>query len=100
MYNVSNLGNVFFETFSTGAVILGLDDGSLDDYIVDGQNGFIIRDEAHAIIVVESILDGTVDRATVRQQAIKTAREKFMSLEARFDMEVDLIEQTAGVGTS
>jgi glycosyltransferase involved in cell wall biosynthesis len=100
MYNVSNLGNVFFETFSTGAVILGLDDGSLDDYIDDTCNGFIVRDEMHAISVVESILDGLVDRAEVRRLAIQTARKRFLSLEERFDMEVDLIERTAqGVGS-
>ena len=32
MYDVSNLGNVFFETYTTGGLVVGKDDGSLDEF--------------------------------------------------------------------
>jgi len=92
MYDVSNLGNVFFESFSVGSVVIGLNDGSLNDYIIDEENGFIVSDEEKAAKIIEKLLNDKALAQKIRDNAISCAKQKFLSIDARFDMEVDLIE--------
>jgi glycosyltransferase involved in cell wall biosynthesis len=93
MYDVSNLGNVFFEIFSIGSIVLGINDGTLDEYINNNVNGFIVNDEIHASQIVENLMNDKVLSKKIRENAITTAKEKVLSLDDRFDMEVDLIEK-------
>ncbi len=93
MYDVSNLGNVFFESFSVGSVVIGINDGSLNDYIINEENGFIVDDEEEASVIVEKLLQDKDMTERIRANAIKCAEEKFLSIDTRFDMEVDLIEK-------
>jgi len=92
MYDVSNLGNVFFETFSVGAIILGLNDGTLNEYLKDGVNGFLIEDEQHACKNILNLLENIKLRGEMSRNAIDFARKNFLSLDERFDKEVTLIE--------
>lgn len=94
-YDISNLGNVFFEIFSVGSVIVGLDDGSLDGYISNGENGFLVNDEARAASIIDDLLAGKIDGDVIRRRAAETATEKVLSAAERFDREVDLIEAHA-----
>jgi glycosyltransferase involved in cell wall biosynthesis len=98
MYDVSNLGNVFFESFAVGAIIVGIDDGSLDDYIEHQKTGFIVSDEDHACLVVERLLMDKQISKTVRGNAKVAAQEKVLSIDKRFDMEVELIENSVRKG--
>lgn len=93
MYDVSNLGNVFFEMFSVGSVIIGLNDGTLDDYVIDKKNGFIINDEEEACIIIEKLLEDKSMLEDIRENAITYVKENVPSIDERFDMEVDLIEK-------
>lgn len=93
MYDVSNLGNVFFEIFSVGAVVLGLNDGSLNEYLKDGENGFLIENEQHACEIVINLLEKPTLKKSLSQNAISFARKNFLSLDERFDKEVNLIEK-------
>lgn len=94
MYDISNLGNVFFEIFSVGSVVIGLNDGSLNDYLIHEENGFVVNNESEASVIVEKLLRNKEITHRIRENAASCARRKFLSLDARFDMEVDLIEQT------
>jgi len=98
MYDVSNLGNVFFETYTTGGVIIGKNDGSLNEYIESGRNGFLVDDTHGVAQVVEEILTGVHDVEGIRQAAISDSRERCFSMEERFDKEIDLIERVAKTG--
>ncbi|MEH6552220.1 MAG: glycosyltransferase family 4 protein [Pseudomonadales bacterium] len=91
MYDHSNLGNVFFEIFSVGAIVVALDDGSLDDYVSDGETGYIVTNEEEACRRIMKIAMGD-DVSKIRSGAIECAKEKFMSIDERFDREVELIE--------
>lgn len=93
MYDVSNLGNVFFEMFSVGSVVIGLNDGSLDDYVIDEENGFIVNDEDEACRVIEKLMSDRNLTEKIRENAITYVKENVMSIDKRFDMEVDLIEK-------
>ena len=96
MYEYSNLGNVFFESFVIGSVIIGKNDGSLDDYLVDGVSGFLVNDEDEACLVVERLLENREMIDEIRNNTRAVARDKFLSIDERFDMEVALIERTVG----
>lgn len=93
MYDHSNLGNVFFETFSIGSVIVGLNDGSLDEYVVNEENGYLVNDEVEACSVIGKLLKNKDRTEMIRKNAINCAKQKFLSIDDRFDMEVDLIEK-------
>jgi glycosyltransferase involved in cell wall biosynthesis len=94
-YDVSNRGNVFFEIFSVGSVVVGLDDGSLDGYVSHGENGFLVREEEAGARVIEDLLAGKIDGDAIRRRASATAAEKVLSAAERFEREVDLIEAHA-----
>lgn len=98
MYDVSNLGNVFFETYTTGGVIIGKNDGSLDDYIETGRNGFIVNDTDEACKIIDEILSGTHDVQAIKNAAKRDARSRCMSMNERFDAEVALIERVIETG--
>ena len=95
MYDYSNLGNVFFEIWSAGAVVVGLNDGSLDDYVIDDDTGFLVDDEKAACDAIVRLLreDGLGER--IRERSIASAKEKVLSIDERFDREVELIERVA-----
>lgn len=93
MYDCSNLGNVFFEIFSTGSIVIGINDGSLSDYLVNQENGYIVDNEDEACLVVEMLLRNKDMSKRIRKNAIATARQKVLSIDDRFDKEVDLIEK-------
>jgi glycosyltransferase involved in cell wall biosynthesis len=93
MYDVSNLGNVFFETYTTGGVIIGKNDGSLDEYIDAGRNGFIVEDTDDASRIVEEILSRAHDVKAIKKAAIRDSRDRCISMNERFDAEVALIER-------
>ncbi|MEJ5306932.1 MAG: glycosyltransferase [candidate division WOR-3 bacterium] len=95
MADYSNLGNVFFEIFSIGSLIISLKNRALEEYIINGYNGFLVENEEEAAEVVIKILKGDIDTNFVKQNARKTALERFLSIEERFDKEVELIERTA-----
>lgn len=95
MYNGTSLGNVFFETFMVGSLIIGLNDGSLSDYVVNNKNGFIVNDELEASIVVEKLIKDRSSGQKLRENAILCAKNKFLTIDERFDMEVELIESVA-----
>lgn len=99
-YDVSNLGNVFFEIFAVGSVIIGLDDGSLNGYLDDGENGFLVKDEKGAAEIVSRLLAGEIDASRIKERASATARERVLSAAERFEREVALIEAHAHQGTS
>jgi len=98
MYDVSNLGNVFFETYTTGGIIIGKDDGSLTEYIDTEQNGFLVDGIDRAAEIVGEILSGKWNVERIREAAISDSRQRCLSMDERFDAEVALIERVMETG--
>jgi len=93
MYDISNLSNVFCEIFSLGAITIGINDGTLDEYIENGKTGFIANNENEVADIVEKILSGQYETQSIRNQAISCSREKMLGSDVRFKKEVELIER-------
>ena len=93
LYEMCNLGNVFHEMLSAGAVIVSLDDGSLDAFITDQENGFLVHSLDEAALDIAGILQDPARAAHIREKAIATSRASMRTWEERVQDEVDLITQ-------
>ena len=94
MIDGSSRNNVFYEIMSVGAIVVGLDDGGINDYITDGVSGFLVKDEDEAANKVIAIMDNPQLANSIHKAALKETSEKVMSIETRFGKEVALIEHT------
>lgn len=94
MIDGSSRNNVFYEIMSVGAIVVGLDDGGINDYITNEESGFLVKDERDAAEKIEYLLNTPEKREQIHKAARKEAKEKIMSLETRFGKEVNLIENT------
>ncbi len=93
----SNLGNVFYEVFSVGSIVISLRNRSLEEFILNGINGFLVDDEKEACTIIKKILDGEIDIKKIREKALETSKEKFLTIDERFNDEIALIERTAKI---
>lgn len=93
--NESGLGNVFYENMAQGSMVVASRASTLDEYIENGKNGFQFASEADAADQIVQMLNNEEAYWALRKNAFETAQDKFLSIEKRFGMEVDLIEDTA-----
>lgn len=89
----SNRGNVFFEIFSIGSVVISFDDGSLDEYLINGSSGFLVNNSHEMAEEVVNLLSIPGLREKISSTALEVAQEKVLSLEDRYDLEVELIKK-------
>lgn len=95
MPNESGLVNVFYENLAQGAAVVAAKTSTLDEYIRNGENGFQFETEEEAADYIEHLLNDESAYWKLRENAYETAKEKVISIDKRFGMEVDLIEDTA-----
>lgn len=93
--NESGLGNVFYENMAQGSAIVAAKASTLDSYIKSGVNGFQFSSEEEAADQIEKMLSDEQFYWKLRENAFDTAKKRFLSIEERFGMEADLIEDTA-----
>lgn len=94
--NESGLGNVFYENMAQGSAIVAAKASTLDDYIITGSNGFQFSTEDEAADYIAGMLSDADAYWKIRKNAYDTAHEKFLSIDKRFGMEADLIEDVVG----
>ena len=90
--DTTNMGNVFHELFSVGAIIISLNDGSLDSFIKHGENGFLVNSVEEATDIAEKLIKNQFDIETIRKNAIKTSEKMLVSWDERFEKELQLIK--------
>lgn len=93
--NESGLVNVFYETLAQGGAVVAAKTATLDDYIQNGENGFQFKTEEEAADYIIKLLEDRKLYDKIRAGAYATAREKLLSVDRRFGMEADLVEDTA-----
>ena len=89
--------NIFYEIMGEGAIVATNDNHSIDEFIEDGVNCLIYDEDnfAQAAEKIIALMDNPKMNKAIREAAHRTAKEKFMSLEKRFGMEVQLVEDAA-----
>ena len=95
LYDMCNLGNIFHEMLAAGAVIVSKDDGSLDYFIENRKNGFLINSNEEACESIIEIMKDKEYENSIRENAIKTSMTKMKNWEERINDEIDLIKKYA-----
>ena len=92
-----NRVNIFYELMGEGSVVATNDNHSIDEFIEDGVNCIVYEEDnfAQAAEKIISLMDDPEKNKAIRAEAYRTAKEKFMSLEKRFGMEAQLVEDVA-----
>lgn len=93
--NESGLGNVFYENMAQGSMVVAAKASTLDEYVENGVNGFQFATEEEAADQIEKMLNDETAYWDLRKRAYDTAQARFLSIEKRFGMEADLIEDAA-----
>lgn len=90
-YELSNLGNVIIEALSKGAVVISLDDGSLDGVIAHGINGLLASNPREAALQVKELMQDPNLRERIGAEARRSANELFLDWDTRATLELALI---------
>ena len=92
-----NRVNVFYEAMSEGSVLVTNNNHSLDEFLEPGENCILYDDgdEVGAAEQIIALIRAPEKAERMRNAAYRTAVERFYSLEKRFGMEVQLIEDAA-----
>lgn len=94
MYDFSCLGNVFHELMSFGAVLICQDDNnSLDGYLQDSINGYLISSATEGAEVIRNLLQNASDEKRIRENAVKRSRQIMKTWDERVNDELRLIEE-------
>ncbi len=98
MGDVSNTGNVFYEVFSTGSIVVGLDGVGLRKFIGNNRNGYLVNDNNDAVFVIEKLLNASSEEINVmRDEAIRESRVKLNNWDERVNKEIELLTQDGGI---
>ncbi|PXW92008.1 glycosyltransferase involved in cell wall biosynthesis [Streptohalobacillus salinus] len=94
MGDISNTGNVFYEVFSTGSIVVGLDGIGLRKFIENNKNGYLVNDNNDAVFSIEKLLNASNEELNaVRSGAIRESRIKLENWDKRVNKEIDLLTQ-------
>lgn len=92
LYEHSNLGNVIIEALCWGALVLSLDDGSLNMIIENGKDAILVHDPSEAVDEIISLYKNEIKSSMIRKLASYKASVIFKDWDSRAEEEVQLIE--------
>ncbi|AMC94053.1 hypothetical protein AOC36_08645 [Erysipelothrix larvae] len=95
LYDVCNLTNVFHEMLAAGSVVIVKNDGVVNDFIKQDENGFVVNYEEEVVDIVEKLLLNPEISKSIRQRAIETSKTKMLNWDQRIDLEIQLITKYA-----
>lgn len=92
-----NRVNIFYEVMGEGSVVVTNDNHSIDEFIEPDVNCLLYGEDnfTEAAEKIIALMDAPEKNKAIRAEAHRTAKEKFMSLEKRFGMEAQLVEDAA-----
>lgn len=92
LYELSNLGNVVIEALSYGAIVLSLNDGSLDTIVESGKTAILVNDSSEAVNQILFYYKNYSKTLEIRNLATHKASEIFKDWDSRAEEEIQLIE--------
>ncbi len=90
-----NRVNILYEEMGQGSLIVTNNNHSVDEYIDDNVNCVIYDTEAEAAERIIALMSEPEKCRELRRNAHLTAKEKFLTIDKRFGMEVQLVLATA-----
>lgn len=97
MGDISNTGNVFYEVFSTGSIVVGLDGVGLRKFIKNNKSGYLIKDNKDAVFVIEKLINASHEQLNImRDEAVRESKIKLNSWDDRVNKEIELLTKGDG----
>ena len=92
-----NRVNIFYEVMGEGSIVVTNDNHSIDEFVEPDVNCLLYGEDnfAEAAEKIIALMDDPEKNKAIRAAAHRTAKAKFMSLEKRFGMEAQLMEDAA-----
>ena len=92
-----NRVNIFYEVLGEGSIIVTNDNHSIDEFIEPDVNCLLYEEDnfAQAAEKIIALMDDPEKIKALRAAAHQTAKDKLMTLEKRFGMEAQLVEDAA-----
>ena len=90
-----NRVNILYEEMGQGSLIVTNNNHSVDEYVEDEVNCILYDTEAEAAERIIALMSEPEKCAMLRRNAHETAKERFLTVNKRFGMEVQLILDTA-----
>ena len=86
-----NLNNVLIESMGYGGIVIVRDTPKIRDIVRQGENGFIFSTVDECAKIIAKLGKEEHDTEMIRENAVRTCREKFGPWEDRAEREVELI---------
>jgi len=100
LHDTCNMTNVFHESLASGAVVIAKEDGVVNDFIRNGENGFLVSstDEENMLVedvvnIVKYLIENPKESTAIRKNAINTSNDKMLSWDSRIENEISLLEK-------
>lgn len=92
--DIANNGNVFYEVFSTGTLIVAINDGSLDSFVTRNENIFLADNIKEAVEQIQTLINmPQMERNKMQDSAICQAAKTISTWEERISREIKLLEK-------
>lgn len=89
--------NVFYELYSTGCIIVSVDDGSLDRFVENQKSAFLAKEVCEAADYVKLIMElDDAEREAIRERAIEKASRILMTWDERVEKEINILKEACG----
>jgi len=91
LFDVCNLTNALHEAIAAGGAVIVLNDPTMAEYIVDGENGFLCNSVEEAASVVQRLQQDPDMRASLSKSARLWSESNLLTWNERAQKELDLI---------
>lgn len=92
LYDVCNVTSVFHEMMASGALIIVRDDDDVREYINDGVEGFLVKDDDRCVDLIKEIYSSPEKFRFMRDAVRNISNQQTLSWEERAQKEVNLIK--------
>lgn len=88
----SNLGNVFFECAIAKSLIITYDEEDMWEYIISGENGYLVKDHKDAVDVVMKLLSMPDEELKdLKERLYRSVYDNLLGWDVRCEKEIALI---------
>lgn len=92
MGDIANNGNVFYEVFSTGSIVVGLRGNGLIQFIQHDINGYLVEDNSDAVETITFLLGNEESKIQeIKDSAIIASKSKLLDWDQRVQLELNLL---------
>lgn len=93
LYDISSRGNTALEALKCGSVIITYNNNGLNEFILNGENGFLVDNEEEIPNIIINLFNNKERLYAMRKKSKEVADLKLESWDERISKEINLIEK-------